>query len=246
MARFRSFLFPSALINADFLTLDARESYHLVRVLRAKVGESVEVLDGRGSRYFGHIIEAEARAVKIEIVSVERAPKRTLKVTLVQSIPKGKKMDLILRMATEIGATQIQPIFTAQGDVQIQGSRLLSKVDKWKVTMIEACKQCGLAYLPELLAPVSLEQWLGAYPPSKGTLRLVASLETGSRSLIDTLEFSKSATEVYIVVGPEGDFTAAEYAALRSSDFQPVRLSENVLRSETAAAYLLSVVDQYL
>ena len=99
MARFRSFLFPDALIEAHLLTLDVRESHHMVRVLRAKAGESVEVLDGKGSRYFGHITDAKAKAVKVEIESVERTSKRTPKVTLLQSIPKGKTMDLILRMA---------------------------------------------------------------------------------------------------------------------------------------------------
>ena len=246
MARFRSFLFPGALIEAHLLTLDIRESHHMVRVLRAKAGESVEVLDGKGSRYFGHIIDAKAKAVKVEIESVERTSKRTPKVTLLQSIPKGKTMDLILRMATEIGAAQVQPIFTDQGDVQIQGKRLFSKVDKWKVTMIEACKQCGLVYLPELLAPVSIQEWLSTHPPAEGTLRLVASLETSSGSLLDTLALAQSVTEVIVAVGPEGDFTASEYTALQASEFQPVRLGENVLRSETAAAYLLSVVDQYL
>ncbi|MEC7609567.1 MAG: RsmE family RNA methyltransferase, partial [Verrucomicrobiota bacterium] len=131
MARFRSFLFPNSIVDAQSVTLDARESYHLARVLRAKVGDSVEVLDGKGSRYFGHISQSDARVVKIKIDSVKRASRRMPKVTLLQSIPKGKTMGLILRMATEIGATQVQPVFTAQGEVQIQGKRLLSKVDKW-------------------------------------------------------------------------------------------------------------------
>ncbi|MEC7274475.1 MAG: RsmE family RNA methyltransferase [Verrucomicrobiota bacterium] len=246
MSRFRSFLFPDALVDAQLVTLDVRESHHLVRVLRAKVGDSVEVLDGKGSRYFGYIAQSDARAVKIKIESVKRSSRRIPKVTLVQSIPKGKTMDLILRMATEIGAAQIQPVFTAQGEVYIQGKRLLSKVDKWKVTMIESCKQCGLGYLPELLEPASIEDWLSANPSTEGTLRLVASLETSSRSLQDTLAYVQSVSEVIIAVGPEGDFTDSEYRALEASEFQPVRLGENVLRSETAAVYLLSVLDQCL
>lgn len=246
MARYRSFLFPEALLESDTLTLDARESHHLVRVFRAKVGETVEVLDGRGTRYLGRIMASDAKAVRLAIESVERRPSPIPKVTLLQSIPKGKTMDLILRMATEIGAAQVQPILTAQGDVQIRGERQLSKVEKWRVTMIEACKQCGLSYLPELTAPVSLNEWLSEHPASEGTLRIVASLETGSRPLRDALEAAQSVEAVVVAVGPEGDFTPAEYAALRASGFQSVRLGANVLRSETAAAYLLSVIDQCL
>ena len=246
MARYRSFLFAEASVGTGSLTLDVRESHHLMRVLRAKSGETVEVLDGKGTRYFGRIATVDAKAVRVEVDSVEKTQAPRPRVTLLQSIPKGKTMDLILRMATEIGAAQVQPIFTDQGDVQIQGKRLLSKVDKWKVTMIEACKQCGLGYLPELLEPVSIQEWLSAHPPAEGTLRLVASLETSSGSLLDALALAQSVTEVIVAVGPEGDFTASEYTALQASGFQPVRLGENVLRSETAAAYLLSVVDQYL
>jgi 16S rRNA (uracil1498-N3)-methyltransferase len=248
MARYRSFLFPEAIVAADSLTLDARESHHLVRVFRAKVGETVEVLDGRGTRYLGHIVDVNAKAAAIEIDSVERVPVPQPRVTLLQSIPKGKTMDLILRMATEIGAAQVQPVFTDQGDVQIKGERLLSKADKWRLTMIESCKQCGLSYLPELGEPMALSAWLQSNDLSAaGNLCVVASLEEGSRPLREVLQEAVAAgalSQVVVAVGPEGDFTPAEYAALRDAGFRSVRLGANVLRAETAAAYILSVVDQ--
>lgn len=252
MATYRTFLFPEAQVEADSLTLDPRESHHLVRVFRAKVGEQVEVLDGRGTRYDGRLVGADAKAARVEIASVERTPPQSPRVTLLQSIPKGKTMDLILRMATEIGAARVQPVFTGQGDVQIKGDRLRNKMDKWRLTMIEACKQCGLAFLPELDAPVSLREWLNSggrvSPPAdsgKNSLRVVASLEEGSRPLREVLEDAAGVDEVVVAVGPEGDFTAGEYAALAEAGFRPVRLGANVLRAETAAAYILSVVDQF-
>lgn len=245
MAQYRSFLFPEALVEADALTLDSRESHHLVRVFRAKAGETVEVLDGRGRRYRGRLVGADPKAARIEFESVEEAPMPVPRVTLLQSIPKGKTMDLILRMATEIGAARVQPVFTDQGDVQIKGERLLSKVEKWRVTMIESCKQCGLSYLPELSAPVSLGEWLPANPEGEGRLRLVASLEDSSRPLREVLTGTGDLSEIVVAVGPEGDFSEREYAALGESGFQSVRLGANVLRAETAAAYILSVVDQY-
>lgn len=244
MARYRSFLFPEASREAGSLTLDVRESHHLVRVLRAKVGETVEALDGQGARYLGRIAEANGKAVRIDVDSVERVEEPMPRVTLLQSIPKGKSMDLILRMATEIGAARVQPVFTDQSDVQIKGERLLSKLEKWRLTMIESCKQCGLGYLPELSAPVSLGEWLAANSSTTGTLRIVASLEAGSRPLIDTLGTAAELSEVVVAVGPEGDFSAAEYAVLNEAGFLPVKLAANVLRAETAAAYILSVVDQ--
>jgi len=246
MAAFKAFLFPDAVVAGDSLTLDARESHHLVRVLRAKRGDGVVVLDGRGRRYVGSILRADAKGVGVVVDTVETLAPRGCRLTLLQSIPKGKTMDLILRMATEIGATSVQPVFTDQGEVQIKGERLASKVDKWRSTMIEASKQCGVAWLPELAAPISLREWLVVYAAGAGGLGVVASLEDGSRPLATVLGAAGAVDEIVVAVGPEGDFSAAEYAALRAAGFQAVRLGANVLRSETAAAYIMSVVDQVL
>jgi 16S rRNA (uracil1498-N3)-methyltransferase len=238
MARYRSFLFAGASVGEGVLVLDARESHHLVRVFRAKVGATIEVLDGKGTRYLGTIEVANGKAVRVAIESVETVPAPRTRVTLLQSIPKGKAMDLILRMATEIGASVIQPVFTDQGE---HGQ---AKVEKWQLTTIEACKQCGLSYVPELPEPCSLRDWLEETPASAGALRIVASLEAGSRPLLETLNDAGPLEEVVVAVGPAGDFSVAEYEQLRESGFKAVRLGANVLRAETAAAYILSVVDQ--
>lgn len=244
MVRYRSFLLAEARVEGNFLTLDSRESHHLVRVLRAKVGDSIEVLDGRGLRYRGRIVDADAKAARVEFLETHRSAPRVPKLTLVQSIPKGKTMDLILRMATEIGATCVQPVFTDHGEVSIRGERLVSKVSKWRTTMIESCKQCGLGFLPELAEPLPLSAWLHDERADKSVLKIVASLEAGSRPLLEVIEASTDVSEIVVAVGPEGDFTTEEYAGLRGSGFLPVRLGANVLRAETAAAYILSVVDQ--
>jgi 16S rRNA (uracil1498-N3)-methyltransferase len=239
MARYRSFLFSEATVGEGFLILDSRESHHLVRVFRAQEGATIEVLDGRGRRYLGTIEVANGKAVRVAVDSVETVTLEGPRVTLVQAMPKGKAMDLILRMATEIGASVIQPVFTDQGE------HAQPKVDKWQLAIIEACKQCGLSHVPELAEPISLRDWLQrqAAAPER-SLRVVASLESGSRPLAKTLIAAGALDEVVVAVGPAGDFSTAEYELLREADFKAVRLGANVLRTETAAAYILSVVDQ--
>ena len=245
MAGYRSFLFSEASVLKDSLQLDGRESHHLIKVLRAKVGNTVDVLNGRGTIYRGRIKEAHSKAVIVKIEDRVESSQSIPKVTLLQSITKGKTMDLVLRMGTEIGAACIQPIFTNHGEVQIKGDRLRSKVEKWEMTMIEACKQCGLPFLPKLGIPCSLDEWREESPSSGSALRIVASLEDGSRPLGQLLKDFGHVEEVVVAVGPEGDFAPVEYQALADSGFRPVRLGENILRAETAAAYILSVVDQH-
>lgn len=227
--------------------MDPRESHHLIRVLRAREGAPVELLDGKGARLRGRIGRADAKAAEVVVDGSEQVDRPLVGVTLVQALPKGKTMDLILRMATEIGVGRVVPVFTEQGEVWIGGDRLAGKVEKWRTTMVEACKQCGLPFLPELAEPASLRGYLEANPPGAGELRLVASLEAGSRPLVRCLEAERARCgRVVVAVGPEGDFSRAEYEALGGAGFRPVRLGRNVLRAETAAAYILSVADQIL
>lgn len=244
MAQYRSFLFSESAVSENSITLDKRESHHLVKVFRARAGESVEVLDGRGARYHGRLKEPNARAAVIEIEKMEQVPAPRLEVTLLQALPKAKAMDLILRMASEIGVSAMQPVYTDQSEVRLVDDRVDGKVEKWRATTMEASKQCGLAYLPEVRSPISLRDWLDQNVASGSELRIVASLEAGSRPLLDTLLVGGLSANIVLAVGPEGDFSVAEYAALRQGGFIPVRLGANVLRAETATAYMLSVIDQ--
>lgn len=243
MARYCSFLFPGAERGDDFAVLDARESHHLVRVFRAKVGESIELLDGFGKKYQGTIEVADVKAARVAIDSVVEQARSPVSLILIQAVPKGKQMDLILRMATEIGVAAIQPVFTDQGEVQIKGERLVGKMEKWKLTMIESCKQCGLAYLPQLFEPCSLRDYLEQTEIESG---VVASLEEGSRPLLQHLGKLDPVDRLSVAVGPEGDFSVAEYHLMKEAGFSGVRLGANVLRAETAAAYVLGVLDQAL
>jgi 16S rRNA (uracil1498-N3)-methyltransferase len=245
MACYRSFLFPEAKVLEDSITLDKRESHHLVKVFRARSGESVEILDGRGRRYLGRIARVDAKATEVAIEQVEDVAAPKCSVTLLQALPKGKAMDLILRMATEIGVAAIQPVYTSQSDFHLTGVRVQGKLEKWRTTAIEASKQCGLPFLPEVVPPAQLTDWLQSHPKNSEELRIAASLERDSRLLWDTLSAADLPARIVLAVGPEGDFSSDEYESLRKSGFMPARLGSNVLRAETAAAYMLSVIDQY-
>lgn len=230
---------------ADSITLDKRESHHLVKVFRARAGDGVEILDGKGRRYHGRLTCPDARAAVVEIEQVEEVDAPKHQVTLLQALPKGKAMDLILRMVTEIGASTLQPIYTHQSEVHFPRERLDGKLEKWRGTTIEASKQCGLAYLPEVRPPLDLPDWLAQNASARNELRIVASLEAGSRLLLDALSAANLPDRITLAVGPEGDFSAEEYLALRENGFVPVRLGDHVLRAETAVAYMLSVIDQF-
>jgi 16S rRNA (uracil1498-N3)-methyltransferase len=158
-------------------------------------------------------------------------------------------MDSIVRKATEIGAARIVPLESGRTEVHLAGDRADRKVDKWHTAALEAAKQCGNPFIPEIL-PL---QNATAFMQSGGgyDLKLIASLEPGAKSLKPVLAAFRASNgraprTVLWLVGPEGDFTSAEMEVSRRAGFEPITLGPLVLRSETAATYALSILSYEL
>lgn len=229
------------------LSLDKAESHHLVKVMRLREGASVSVLDGEG-RVAECVVEvANAKQARLQIIAVNRFERPPCRIQLAQVIPKGKSMDAIVRKATEIGVDTIFPLMSEHSEVRFDAIRGKSKRAGWVTTAIEACKQCGSPYLPTIREPQSIETFFENLEASEDRGLFVGSLESGTRFLKDYLsEMETPLKEAIWLIGPEGDFSSDEYQRAREVGFNPVHLTENVLRSETAAIYALSILDYEL
>lgn len=229
----RFFLPPESWSGA---ALTGDEARHLSQVLRIKPGEKIVVFDGHGRRAEAEVLNVSRDRTDLRIGDV-LPPRRTgPSVTLVQSIPKGKNMDLIVQKAVELGVAAIQPLVTKNTIVQ-PGE---GKSDKWRRTALEACKQCGQDTLPEITDPLSFSEWISGTSP--GGLKLIASLRDSARPLRQILRDHPSPSSIHILVGPEGDFTPAETDAALSTGYLPVNLGDIVLRVETASIFCLSAL----
>ena len=147
-------------------------------------------------------------------------------------------MDSIVRRATELGAYRIQPIISRR--IQVPLNRLPRKMEKWKQQCIEACKQSGNGWLPELSEPVSLERFVASLDYD---LTLAASLRG---KITPWQDLDPAPATCAVIIGPEGDFSREEYGLLRSSGAVGVSLGRHVLRSETAAVAALALAHQFL
>jgi 16S rRNA (uracil1498-N3)-methyltransferase len=226
-------------------TLDAEESHHCLNVLRLSEGERVTVFDGAGREGQAVIASTTGSKAILKISSTSTTPPPHCEITLAQAIPKGKNMDLIVQKTVELGATRIVPLLSARTVVQIEASEVAKKREKWTAIALEACKQCGQNYLPEVAAPVSPKTF--AEQLDKADLHLIASLQPDARPIKTVLaERAQTPKRVTIFVGPEGDFTPAEIAMAKSHGCQPVTLGPIILRTETAAIYCLSVLGHEL
>jgi len=222
---------------SDAPALTGSEARHLSQVLRIRCGETITVFDGCGRRATAEVSNVARDRVALKLGAVQVAPAPRPAITLVQAIPKGKTMDLIVQKAVELGAAAIQPLVTRHTVVQPGDG----KSDKWRRTALEACKQCGQDTLPHIAEPLTFEHWLGTRTAT-AELKLIASLAPGARPIREVLHDWPGTTAVILLVGPEGDFSAAETAAACAAGFLPVSLGAIVLRVETATLFCLSAL----
>ncbi len=239
------FYYPSAQAHGDELCLPREEAHHAVNVLRVRSGEKVTVLDGAGGVLDCEVLSAARRDVRLRVTGRRITAREPFQLTLVQALLKGKAMDLIVQKATELGVSRIVPVITERTVAHLDEERAESRVEKWQGIAIEAMKQCGNPWLPRINAPTSLRQFLAA--KEAFDVSLVASLADpvqSPRTVLSALPplHKVGSRSVAVWIGPEGDFTPAEMAALRESGVQPITLGPLVLRAETAAICALAVV----
>lgn len=246
MPDFRVFIESSE--SKDLLNVSERESQHLIKVCRARVGDFVRAFDGYGKEWDTELLESEKRHAVLRVLKEYSMPPPKITLNLAQALPKGKTMDGIIRGLTEIGISTIQPLKTRYSEVQLGEERSEGKIGKWSVTALEACKQSGNSWIPQIYSIQSMLPWLETLK-SESQLRVIASLEDGSmfcdKIIKNWMDLNgKMPSDILMLVGPEGDFSKEEYQAAAKAGFQPLRLAKNVLRVETAALYMASLFDQ--
>jgi len=248
MPDFRSYCTPG---NAEptELTLSSDESHHLIAVNRAQVGDTVVAFDGRGAEWICELASDKKNAAVLKVRFKQRIPALNYEITLGQALPKGAYMDAIVRKATEIGVARIVPLESERTQVHLDADRSDRKTEKWQTAALEAAKQCGNAFVPEIRPVQNAAAFIEA---SRGyDLKLIASLQPGAKSLKGVLAGFQAAQnrpprKVLWLIGPEGDFTPAEMSLSKSFGFEPITLGPLVLRCETAAVYALSVLSYEL
>jgi 16S rRNA (uracil1498-N3)-methyltransferase len=220
----------AALGEAGEVSLEDAPAHHLARVLRLREGDALTVFNGRGGEWDAEFI-GKRRVRLLSFSDVER--ESPLRLTLVQGVSSGERMDYTVQKAVELGVALIQPLLTKRGVVRLEGSRASARTSHWRKVAIAACEQCGRNRIPEVLPLLDFPQ----YQPAGDEPRLLLSAQGKS---IREVRIETAAT---IAAGPEAGLAPEEQAALERAGFVKASLGPRVLRTETAALAALAAIN---
>lgn len=220
----------------DRATLTGDEARHLTRVMRAAVGDSLELFDGRGGAWQAEVMRLGRQEVELVILAESPAaephtPTATT-LTIAAALPKGDRQKWMVEKLTELGAARLVPLSTARSVAEATPSALT----RLRRQVIEACKQCRRNTLLEIAEPQSLAEACDARGP--GTLGLLTDPAGQPAGRLLT----PPPTSILALIGPEGGFTPNERQLALDSGFTAIRLGPHILRVETAAIALAAAV----
>lgn len=243
------FYLPPAPGQDEILTLDGPEARHGLRVLRLQPGDRVIVLDGLGHQSICAVRDCARTRLQLAVLEKQAIPPKPWQITLLQAIPKGRIFEDVIQKAVELGVARIVPLLSERVVTHLDAESARDKAGKWRRIAIEAIKQCGSAWLPQIDVPVPLRDFLAR--DERFDLPLIASLH-GERlharlCFEDHLtRFGHPPRSVCVWIGPEGDFTPDEVNAAKSAGARPISLGDLVLRTDTAAIYCLAILNHEL
>jgi 16S rRNA (uracil1498-N3)-methyltransferase len=225
------------------MKLDPAAAKH-ARVLRMAAGTPVQLYDGQGQRARGRIISARGPEFVCEVSPPEVVAREGRRVTLIQAMPRGPRMETIVRMATEVGVEAIRPATSERSVTAPSRSRLGHRLGRLQRIAREACAQSGRARAPGIHRPEPLLDAAGRAP--EGARRIVF-WEQSTRELNAALGIGGEGDlgpdeEVWMVVGPEGGLSGDEVARLGGIGYRDAGLGPAVMRVETAAVVAVALV----
>jgi 16S rRNA (uracil1498-N3)-methyltransferase len=230
----RRFHAPPGAFNSHSRTvrLEADEARHLREVLRLQPGDEVYVFDGTGKE-FRCAIESSRRDTALLNVLEEiepASPESPFQITLAVALLKSDKFDLVVQKATELGVVRVVPVMTRLADIKLKDESDANKrVMRWRRIALEAAKQSGRAFVPEIAVPVAFAELINA--PKSNDQKVLFSERQGES--LDSMEHKDG--PMTALVGSEGGWTKDELDAAETAGWKLITLGGRTLRAETAA-----------
>lgn len=225
------FLLDPQQIAGGTVQLGREDSHHLLRVLRAQPGHRFTVVAG-GTLYQCELLTAEGGQALARVLSHEPAPgEPPVRITLMQGLAKGEKMEAVIQHGTEIGISEFVPVSAARSVVKLEPKKAVERVERWQRIAREAAEQCRRGAVPPVYP---LVDWKAAADQCSQFDLALVPWEEGGEPLRQVLEAHAGARTVALFIGPEGGLTPDEVELARERGARLVTLGPRILRTETA------------
>lgn len=233
------FFYPELFEENQTVFFKDQENHHLTNVMRIKVGESIEIINGKGQLAQAVLEKIEKKSSSLVIKKVQTAQPPTDRIILAQAIPKLNRLDFIIEKCTELGVTEFWLFPSSRSDKKDFSENQLERI---QTLMIAAIKQCGRLFLPKLSLLPPLKQWKNEHLPTLffGDINPEAPL-----FLMKWKEIRPSNGAIFCI-GPEGGFTDEEDELLRQMGGHGVKLHENILRTDTASIASIALLNHII
>jgi 16S rRNA (uracil1498-N3)-methyltransferase len=211
------------------VTLEAEAANHVARVLRLRAGTEVVLFNGEGGEYAGHLAAIERRQVLVDLGAFHaKESESPLRITLVQGISRGERMDYTIQKAVELGVERVVPVVTERTVVNLDRDRSEKRLAHWRGVIVSACEQSGRTRIPQLMPITPLGLHLEQEPPAHGFLLDPYAASGLARQ-------ARPDGAISLLIGPEGGLSEREREQSRRAGYIGVRLGPRILRTETAA-----------
>ncbi len=237
----RRFFIPAQVLagvaNGAEITLPKEVSHHIKTVLRFAVGTEIVLGDGLGCCCRCSIVSFSSNAIAVFVEQQWFAAETALPLELLQGLPTGDKFDLVLQKNTELGVSVFQPLVTQRSQFAVPANKIGKKLERWQRIVNEAARQSERAWLPQVVAPLSLPV---AVAKCEAALKLML-WEQGTQPLREVLPMQRPQS-VAVLVGPEGGLSTTEAEIAQEHGFVPVTIGPRILRTETAGVTISSIL----
>lgn len=230
-------------INEDIINITGTDVNHIANVLRLKIDDEIQVCnEEKGFNYNTRIIEINKEVVKCNIIEVrESKSEANVHINILQGLPKAEKMELIIQKCTELGVKEITPVEMERCIVKLDGKSEGKKIERWQKIAEVAAKQSGRDKIPKINNVINIKNvcnFLTNYD-----IVLVPYENEKNITLKEVLEkLPKRDLKIAIIIGPEGGFEEKEIQMLEQNNYKIVTLGNRILRTETVAIAMTSVI----
>lgn len=232
-------------INQPYIYIKNEDVNHIKNVLRKKVEDKIEVCNQEtGDTYLCEIEQLDDNEILTKIIEKLNKTETNIKIDIYQGLPKAEKMELIIQKSVELGVNSIIPISLKRCVVKLEGKDQNKKIERWQKIAESAAKQCGRNIIPKIGNIIKIKQFEEL---SKNYDSLIVAYEnekeyTLKQEIQKIKQSNKKELKIAVVIGPEGGLAEEEIETLKNYGANIVTLGKRILRTETVALNILSIL----